>query len=176
MTVGRWKWSPVGISGRLSDLSEQNWRAHKRDLRLAWRTNFVFGKIDMLTVFVIIMILALWAIFGPLAFVRGSGSNLPVRQCPACGYKGRVVGFGRFKCGSCGHYFVLGYGGRPTTSLVVAMLPPFTITGIIVVALIAFWVREGDGFIYLPAVLVVQVGIMIFAASQPKRYPNIDAD
>ena len=90
----------------------------------------------MLTVVVIIWLLVWWAVFGPLAFVRGSGRKLPVRKCPACGYSGRAVGIGRFKCGSCGHHFVLGVWGRPSSSLFAALAPFFTITAIVVTALI----------------------------------------
>jgi hypothetical protein len=128
----------------------------------------------MLTVLVIIAIVVWWAVFGPLAFVRGSGKSLPVRHCPHCGYSGRVSGLGRFKCGSCGQHFVLGFRGRHAGSLLSALLPSLVITAIMMVALIALWAHQHDDFIYLPAVLAVIVGIWIFTAFQTKRFPNVD--
>jgi hypothetical protein len=130
----------------------------------------------MLTVVVIIWLLVWWAVFGPLAFVRGSGRKLPVRKCPACGYSGRAVGIGRFKCGSCGHHFVLGVWGRPSSSLFAALAPFFTITAIVVTALILWWAHERDHFIYLPAVLAVVLAIEVFTSLQTKRFPNVEVD
>jgi hypothetical protein len=130
----------------------------------------------MLTVVVIIFMLVWWVVFGPLAFVRGSGKNLPARECPACGYSGRVVGIGRFKCGSCGCRFVLGIRGRPSTSLLAAFVPYFTLLGIVVAALSVWWAHDCDHFIYLPAVLAVGVGIEVFASFQTKRFPNVEVD
>lgn len=129
----------------------------------------------MLTVIVIIAMLVWWAVFGPLAFVRGSGKNLPVRQCPLCGYSGRIVGYGRFKCGSCGQPFVLGFRGRPASSLSAVLVPSLIVTGSVVAALIVFWLHEHDDSIYLPAVLAVLVAIMVFTTIQTKRFPNVDA-
>lgn len=130
----------------------------------------------MLTVFAIIVILVWWAVFGPLAFVRGNGSNLPIRNCPACGFAGRVAGFGRFRCGSCGKHFVLGYRGRPASSLLTAALPSFIVIIIIAALLVAMWAHGGNDFIYLPAVLAVQIGVMIFTTVQTKRFPNVERD
>jgi hypothetical protein len=128
----------------------------------------------MLTVVVIIVMLVWWAVFGPLTFVRGSGRNVPVRKCPACGYSGRVIGFGRFKCGRCGQHFVLGFRGHPASSLLAVLVPSLLITGAAVVALMALWAHEHDDFIYLPAVLAVQVAIIIFTTARTKRFPNVE--
>jgi hypothetical protein len=36
------------------------------------------------------------------------------------------------------------------------------------------WIRKGDDFIYAPAVLAVQVAILVFTTIQTKRFPNVD--
>jgi hypothetical protein len=99
-----------------------------------------------------------------------------VRQCPACGYKGRATGFGRFKCSSCGQHFILGWRGRSVNSLLAAMLPTLLIVGIMVTIHILSVSHEVSELINMPVLIVVMVGIEIFNTIQTKRFPNVDAD
>ena len=66
--------------------------------------------------------------------------------------------------------------GRPSSSLLAALVPSFTLTGLFVVAIVAWWAHEWDHFIYLPAVLAVVVAIEVFTSLQTKRFPNVEVD
>src|SRR4051812_35467126 len=101
----------------------------------------------MLTLLIIVATLLMWAVFGPLAFVRNN-DRVPMRHCPACDQSGRAIGIGRFKCSKCGHKFVLGFGQKAT-------LPVVGVGGglLLVFSLYAaFRIVRGDG-VNFPAIV-----------------------
>ena len=123
-----------------------------------------------------IFTLLILASFGPLAFVLWGIDHHPRRGCPACGHSGFVSGFGRFRCGCCGHRFILKYQGGTASTLLAALLPSFLLTATLFAIIISAAIRRHDYHeFWLLALILVQLALTTFMAAQTKKFPNAGA-
>jgi hypothetical protein len=130
----------------------------------------------MFTVIFIVAMLIMWGVFGQFAFTRRAPESMPVRRCPFCGFSGRVIGFGRFRCIECRQHFVLGATGRPAQSMASATLPWLLLMAVFLLAATVWWVRDGANLAFCaPVVFGVGAAILLFEIFRLKRFPNVDS-